>query len=89
MIAFEWLFPALFPSYLANSQYHPFIQSADIWGVLGLSGLISAIINPAGKITQQTNLFKRDQLLESIIPLQTKTRKMGRLDWVSKSANPG
>ena len=42
MIVLEWIYPALFPSYLANSQYQilPVIQSAEIWGLLGISGLM-------------------------------------------------
>ncbi len=42
MIILEWGYPALFPSYLANSQYRilPLIQSADVWGLLGISGLL-------------------------------------------------
>ena len=42
MIVLEWCYPALFPSYLANSQYLilPVIQSADLWGLLGISGLM-------------------------------------------------
>lgn len=42
MILLEWGYPALFPSYLGNSQYRilPIIQSADVWGLLGISGLL-------------------------------------------------
>ncbi|MCK5691000.1 hypothetical protein KAI87_17085, partial [Myxococcota bacterium] len=43
MILAEWLMPALFPSYITNSQYEQlwFIQSADIWGTLGLGALLT------------------------------------------------
>jgi apolipoprotein N-acyltransferase len=43
MVVCEWLYPALFPSYLANSQYKmlPLIQSADIIGLLGLGALMT------------------------------------------------
>jgi apolipoprotein N-acyltransferase len=43
MVIAEWLVPQLFPSYLANSQYRQtlFIQSADIWGPLGLTFILT------------------------------------------------
>lgn len=43
MVLCEWLWPALFPSYLANSQYRQtiFIQSLDLWGPLGLTFILS------------------------------------------------
>ncbi len=43
LVVVEWLYPAIFPSYLANTQYLflPAIQSADIWGVLGVSFVIA------------------------------------------------
>ncbi|HSI05104.1 MAG TPA: hypothetical protein VLC93_11520, partial [Myxococcota bacterium] len=49
MVVIEWLYPALFPSYFANSQYRQLvvIQSVDIWGVLGVGfilALSSAVI---------------------------------------------
>ena len=39
----EWLFPSLFPSFLANSQYRRIvlIQGCELYGVLGLSFLIA------------------------------------------------
>lgn len=39
----EWLYPAVFPTYLANSQYRQifFIQSLDLWGPLGLTFVMS------------------------------------------------
>jgi apolipoprotein N-acyltransferase len=42
IVVIEWLWPALFPSYVANSQYERtiFIQSASLWGVLGLSFIV-------------------------------------------------
>lgn len=44
MVVAEATVPALFPSYLANSQYRQtaFIQSADVWGLLGLSFLLAS-----------------------------------------------
>ncbi len=41
-VTFEFLVPFLFPWYLANGQYRflPFIQSADLWGVPGLTWLV-------------------------------------------------
>lgn len=41
-VAVEMFFPLLFPWYYANSQYNfvPAIQTADIWGVLGVSFLL-------------------------------------------------
>ncbi len=43
MVLAEWLWPALFPSYLANSQYQQitFIQTLDLWGPLGLSFVVT------------------------------------------------
>ncbi|MBI5509446.1 MAG: apolipoprotein N-acyltransferase [Deltaproteobacteria bacterium] len=43
MVIAEWLVPQLFPSYLANSQYRQiyFIQSAEIWGPLGLTFILT------------------------------------------------
>ncbi|MEZ4270167.1 MAG: hypothetical protein R3C68_01630, partial [Myxococcota bacterium] len=43
MVLAEGLYPALFPSYLANSQYRQlaFIQSLEIWGPLGLSFILT------------------------------------------------
>lgn len=43
MVVAEWVIPALFPSYLANSQYlRPLIiQSCSIWGVLGLTFVLT------------------------------------------------
>lgn len=42
MVLCEWLTPALFPSYLANTQYkNPWvIQGCSLWGVLGLSYML-------------------------------------------------
>lgn len=39
----EWLVPALFPSYLANSQYRTLtmIQGCELWGVLGLTFILT------------------------------------------------
>lgn len=41
----EWLYPALFPSYLANGLYKQLtlIQSASIWGVLGLTFIVTLV----------------------------------------------
>ncbi len=49
MVVVEWLYPAIFPSYFANSQYRQtvVVQSADIWGVLGIGFMLmlsSAVI---------------------------------------------
>jgi apolipoprotein N-acyltransferase len=43
MVVVEWLWPAIFPSYFADSQYRQLvlIQSADIWGVLGIGFLLT------------------------------------------------
>jgi apolipoprotein N-acyltransferase len=43
MVVCEWLVPAIFPHYLANSQYQRlwFIQSTDLWGVLGLGFMMT------------------------------------------------
>ena len=43
MILAEWLWPALFPSYLSNSQFRQIwlIQSLEIAGPLGLTGLMT------------------------------------------------
>ncbi len=43
MVVVEWLYPALFPSYFANSQYRQIVvlQSADIWGALGIGFLLT------------------------------------------------
>jgi len=42
MVLAEWLFPALFPSFLSNSQYEQiwFIQTLDLWGPLGLTFIL-------------------------------------------------
>ncbi len=42
MVVAEWLYPAIFPSYIANSQYrHPIVlQGVELWGTLGLSFLL-------------------------------------------------
>ena len=41
-VAVEMFFPMIFPWYYANSQYNfiPAIQTADIWGVLGVTMLL-------------------------------------------------
>ncbi len=43
MVLAEWLWPALFPSYLSNSQYEQiwFIQTLDLWGPLGLTFILA------------------------------------------------
>lgn len=43
LVACEWLSPAIFPAYLANTQYRwtIAIQSLDLWGPLGLSFLLA------------------------------------------------
>ncbi|MBI3178640.1 MAG: apolipoprotein N-acyltransferase [Deltaproteobacteria bacterium] len=43
MVLAEWLWPALFPSYLSSSQYEQilFIQTLDLWGPLGLSFIVT------------------------------------------------
>lgn len=45
LVVCEWLFPSLFPTYIANSQYEQltFIQSADLWGPLGLSFILTMV----------------------------------------------
>ena len=47
-VASEFLWPQLFPSYFGNSQFEwiPFIQIADITGILGLSAVL-ALVNAA------------------------------------------
>ncbi len=42
MVVAEWIYPAIFPSYLSNSQYRwtYVIQSLDLWGPLGLTFLL-------------------------------------------------
>ncbi|HET6344527.1 MAG TPA: hypothetical protein VFH51_06320, partial [Myxococcota bacterium] len=42
LVVTEWLYPALFPSYFANSQYRqiPLLQACDLWGTLGLTFLL-------------------------------------------------
>lgn len=42
LVLAEWLFPALFPSFLSNALYQDIwaMQSLDVWGPLGLSGLL-------------------------------------------------
>lgn len=42
MVLCEWLTPALFPSYMANTQYQQpwVIQGCGLWGVLGLSYML-------------------------------------------------
>lgn len=42
LVLCEWAVPALFPTWLSNSQYKwiLFIQSADIWGMLGLTWIM-------------------------------------------------
>jgi apolipoprotein N-acyltransferase len=44
MVVAEWLYPAIFPSYLANSQYlQPLVlQGVELWGTLGLSFILVA-----------------------------------------------
>ncbi len=44
MVLAEWLFPAIFPSYIANSQYlQPLVlQGLELWGTLGLSFILVA-----------------------------------------------
>ncbi|MEO0814320.1 MAG: hypothetical protein AAFY60_15770, partial [Myxococcota bacterium] len=49
LVVCEWLFPSLFPTYLANSQYRvlTFIQSAELFGPTGVSfilAMVSAVI---------------------------------------------
>lgn len=43
MVLAEWVWPAIFPSYLADSQYQQIwaIQSLDVWGPLGLTFLLT------------------------------------------------
>ena len=43
LVVVEWLYPALFPSYLANSQYRQLwlLQTLDLWGPLGISYLLA------------------------------------------------
>jgi apolipoprotein N-acyltransferase len=43
MVIAEYLWPALFPSFLSNSQYRQilFIQTLDIWGPLGLTFILT------------------------------------------------
>lgn len=45
LVVCEWQFPSLFPTYIANSQYEQltFIQSADLWGPLGLSFILAMV----------------------------------------------
>ncbi|MFC1610908.1 apolipoprotein N-acyltransferase [Myxococcota bacterium] len=42
MVLVEWAVPALFPTYLSNSQYRQilFIQTLDVWGPLGLTFIL-------------------------------------------------
>ena len=59
LVTLEWLWPALFPSYLANSQYRfiTFIQALDLVGPLGLSFVVassSAVIHDLLAALQQT-----------------------------------
>jgi apolipoprotein N-acyltransferase len=44
---------------------------------------ISAMIDPTGKITQQTSIFERVNLLESVVPLQNETIYTQFGDWIA------
>jgi len=67
MVLAEWLWPALFPSYLSNSQYRQitFIQSLDVWGPLGLT----FILTQSSAVLYQT--------LASLIRKRGKVPKLG------------
>ncbi len=43
LVVIEWLYPGVFPLYLSSSQYEQtiFVQSADLWGPMGLSGIVA------------------------------------------------
>ncbi len=45
MIFFEWCWPAIFPHYLGYALYRllPLVQSVDLWGVIGLTGLLTLV----------------------------------------------
>ena len=41
------------------------------------------MIDPTGKITQQTSIFERVNLLESVVPLQNETIYTQFGDWIA------
>ncbi|RYF11995.1 MAG: hypothetical protein EOO40_02200, partial [Deltaproteobacteria bacterium] len=55
MVLCEWRVPALFPSYLANSQYRTLqvIQGCELWGVLGLTFLLTLCSAVAAGVVAQ------------------------------------
>ncbi len=61
MVVAEWVFPALFPSYLANAQYKTLwlIQSLDIWGPLGITALVLGCSSVLAHVLYQRHAFKR------------------------------
>jgi apolipoprotein N-acyltransferase len=61
MVVAEWLFPALFPSYLANSQYRQplVLQSLEVWGALGLTFVLvlsCALVQQLGSLIHRRRL---------------------------------
>ena len=65
-VAVEMFFPMIFPWYYANSQYNfiPAIQTADIWGILGVTMLLALVNVLIFDVTRTLWLRRKDKSIK-------------------------
>lgn len=71
IVALEFIYPLLFPSYIGNSQHHftALAQVVDITGVLGLSAIIGFWNGAAFELLEAKTRRRRIALARLVVPL--------------------
>lgn len=71
IVALEFIYPLLFPSYIGNSQYHftALAQVVDITGVLGLSAIIGFWNGAAFELLEAKTKRRRIAVVRVAVPL--------------------
>jgi apolipoprotein N-acyltransferase len=71
VVALEFIYPLLFPSYIGNSQHHftALSQVVDITGVLGLSAIIGFVNGAAFELLEAKTKQRRLEVFRIAVPL--------------------
>lgn len=71
LVALEYIYPLLFPSYIGNSQHHftALTQIVDITGVLGLSAIIGLLNGAAFEVLDARAHARSLRVVRLIVPI--------------------
>jgi len=71
IVALEFIYPLLFPSYIGNSQYHfrALAQVVDITGVIGLSAIVGFWNGAAFELLEAKTRKRRISVVRVAVPL--------------------